>query len=786
MADTNWRALIGLFITLTAMLLLGLQSLRISRSRSKSGSSPSSRSTTQRIFDSFRKDATVFLGWGFLIFCLAMEVAWIFDETIAAYCVVFRHMFFLAWVAIIMRQWFFVLDPLHRIVSKSMFESLWLFGRIVLLVVMAMLTVLLASGTIRGQLEEYNSIVWLATSVVVIPSCCFYMLYLRNVYALCQVSLERNADVIGSEDVQQAVRNLLGSRAIDMDVLKRQDGVAHLLGISLQISAIKNLFGFFITLVALSFFHEILWVLARAYQNEDPEAAISEKYGEAVTSVYCWLPQFLPFVYWVLFILPPGRVFIDNSPRKSSLRDGSVTRLSQVVYVNRKQMPTSPRDSELTSVLSEPSSEIDQTHSIPHSGYLAWVGAELIEMGKDMYFSETSETWTGVLNKIMRESDKGVRRDTSISDPMVYADNIYDRCREIHVACSEALILDKQSELPIAAMFSGHSTFAVLSAADSRSADPEWTEVGRSDLQSERLNPDFSTNFIVPLDERKDRHRLWRVQFYNVLVKNPSFSVKDSKLSNNYLVGVVYFCADEIVQKTPKFFDFDAENAESVDNYCELIKPIVMRRYDPYSLRFGGGCVLRIRNIDLYCRYIPMLLPSRRPPAMISAIADASPKTNGRSLSRGSGSDVSKVVIKPMVLARSFLIHSNSHSCASIAAGISDDLHRRDIYVREECVESPYSITVPIAFLKALFVRRQREAEAYAREAIFFDNDVWIAEILRKKEELLNEYTNAIDYYLTEGQGMSFKSSKLKDSFDLRFVPNNLHLQMLLSNMDFR
>jgi hypothetical protein len=704
-----------------------------------------------------------------------------FDEQIASYFVVFRHLFFVSWLATIIRHWVYVLDPLHRKVSKAMFESLWAVSRISSFVVVVIIMLLLGSGTITSRVEEHNAAVWVAASAVIIPSSCLYMLYLRKAYIQCIISLERNSDVITAEDRLQ-VASLLNSRTIDLDVLKRQDGVAHMLGLTLQISAIKNLFGFFITVAAFAFFHEIIWILAMAYRMQSPETVIAEEYNEGLTALYCWLPQLLPFIYWVSWILPPGRIFVENRSRKTSYSDASVTRLSQVVYVNRKRSSTH-QDAESASDISAPLSEVEQSPSRPHSGYLAWVGAERLEMGKEMHFSEPPQTWLSFLSRLLRiRRRKTVARETSIIESTMMIDGIYDRCREVHIACSEALILDKQAEIPIASMFSGYSTFAVLSCTDSRIPDGEWIEIGRSDLQEQRLNPDFSTNFMVPIDPARDKYRLWRVALYNVILNNPSFSVKDTNLAHSLLVGTVYFCADEIIQKTPKFFDFDAENAESIDNYCELVKPIVMRRYDSYSLRFGGGCVLRIRNIDLYCRYIPMLLPPRRSPILLmsSEVDAADLKNNDRT------SEQSKVLIKPMVLTRSFLIHSNAHSCASIAAGITGDMHHRDIYVREECVESPYCVTVPIAFLKALFVRRQRETEAYSREAMFFENDVWITEILRMKEELLNDYTNAIDYYLSEAKGLSFKSSKLKDSFDLRFVPTNLHLQMLLSSMDFR
>jgi hypothetical protein len=787
MNSQQWRALIGLIITVSISVAFGLQVLRITRSRSISRIF---NSKTKKPFRLLRKDATVITGCAFLIFCLAMEVTSMFDDQIASYFVIFRHLFFLAWVATIMRHWVFVLDPLHRQVSKAMFQSLWNVARISSFVVIVIIMLLLGSGTANSNVEEHNAAVWLAASALVIPASGLYMMYLRKAYKQCNISVERNADVITPEDRVQ-VTTLLTSRTIDLDVLKRQDGVAHLLGLTLQIHAIKNLFGFFITIMTFSLFHEIIWIMSMSHRNQDPESFIAEEYNTGLSAMYCWLPQLLPFLYWVVCILPPGRIFAENRSRKRSRTDDSVTRLSQVVYVNRKRPSTNhAQESDAASDISAPLSEAGQTPSRPHSGYLAWVGAERLEMGKEMYFTEPPQTWLSFLKKMFRIKSKMAARETSIVETTMMIDGIYDRCREVHIACSEALILDKQAEIPIASMFSGYSTFAVLSCSDARIPDSEWIEVGRSDLQSQRLNPDFSTNFMVPVDPARDKFRLWRIALYNVVVNNPSFSVKDTNLSQSLLVGIVYFCADEIVQKTPKFFDFDSETTESVDNYCELVKPIVMRKYDSYSLRFGGGCVLRIRNIDLYCRYIPMLLPKRRSPILLMSAEDGAAavdtKQKGRSQSMDKTFEQTKVLIKPMVLARSFLIHSNAHSCASIAAGISGDMLHRDIYVREECVESPYCVTVPLAFLKALFVRRQRETEAYAREAMFFDNDLWITEILRMKEELLNDYTNAIDYYLSEAKDLSFKSSKLKDSFDLRFVPTNLHLQMLLSSMDFR
>ncbi len=90
-------------------------------------------------------------------------------------------------------------------------------------------------------------------------------------------------------------------------------------------------------------------------------------------------------------------------------------------------------------------------------------------------------------------------------------------------------------------------------------------------------------------------------------------------------------------------------------------------------------------------------------------------------------------------------------------------------------IESPYSFSVPAAYLKFLVTERRQEF-TQLKARFHLHQDPWMETLVQSVVGQISDYEKSIIDYAT--CALRFKSSKDKSNSDLRFAPINLHVNI--------
>lgn len=343
------------------------------------------------------------------------------------------------------------------------------------------------------------------------------------------------------------------------------------------------------------------------------------------------------------------------------------------------------------------------TRSMDYSSYFNWMTKSVLVGGREFQFEKKRSV---VPRESLRPSVVAAHRVSASlnKNVLAYITNGLltispGKCREIFISCSEMVLLDKLSDIPVGSLFSGQKSFVVLSVAVTTEssadvdAEPVWIELGRSELVSGKFNPDFKVIFSIPRDDDADHMKMWRLEIYNVIARNqylsvPRFSVDEAKLEKSFLAGLAYFSGKDLVNA-----GLCEDDALPRNEFADIMRPIISAPYDKSLLRFGGAISFRIRNMELYCRNVPMLMTER---SNVSAIRRTSTTMEDLESNENIGE-----VLRP---SPPYIVQGYAMRIVP-RAGHAE----HTVYLREECIESPYSLSVPLAFLSALLTRRTDE-----------------------------------------------------------------------------
>jgi hypothetical protein len=511
----------------------------------------------------------------------------------------------------------------------------------------------------------------------------------------------------------------------------------------LQRLMLRRLLGF-CWITALLNLYKAFWATSLSGCFFRPKCAIEvnsmTKLENIVNNTSYFAPDLLVIVYWLVFLLRPLSLDLSISP---SSKEKSVTSTETFALHGESGVDG---EGERNSI----SSEIFEPNAIsPHL-----IDAKRLSKPR-LSKSRLSSRWLG--SQLV--SDEQIRSRRTYSLDLLQGMSSFFECRELHISLSEMVLVDRRMCLPIPALFSGRDTFVILYVRglplstpnsprplssklhtstltkEDEDGDVDWIEVGRSDCNLNKVSPVFLASFVVPLLPNTEEYKVvrWRIDIYNAAEVDLSFRVDEANLdeevlislslsvsvlissvcicshliSPQALIGVVYFDNSELEQ-IDKNMAGDSDSDDEIDEAPShhplgergsLSKLIIVRDLPQTYIRLGGSM-----KITTYC-----FKPFSQVITELHGINSIAQWESDRIDVSASSNQISLQATRSDALMRSFILSPSLHSVNNTSRS-SSSIHRQ-IRVGEEMIESPYSFSVPLAYMHFLLSERRMELE---------------------------------------------------------------------------
>lgn len=377
--------------------------------------------------------------------------------------------------------------------------------------------------------------------------------------------------------------------------------------------------------------------------------------------------------------------------------------------------------------------------------------------------------------------------------------------REIAVSCQEMVLFHRESGIPVATLFAGRDTFAVLfmssqsggvKVANAGAPPPEdssWVEIGRSDCRLNKANPFFHAVFVVPDSPMRDV--AYRFDLFNVDEDfDSSFHPDTADLASHELVASVHLSSQELDELTDSvarerplreggslLLEYQSKSKKK-----EIIMSKIATKFSDLYVGIGGKMLISARKVRPFSQKFGEVrtvndLPQR--PAALPVNGSIAERSSSTSSSGGSDSGGASMapgddIFKIDAMVRSFITTTHGHGKKPF-----------DVLLREELVESPYSFNIPAAYLRSLVPERVMELETVIerlgwKDQFMEDEEPSHAADSREwSQEFIKAITSNVEVmrqavYAYEHSTDTFKKSKDKKSKELEFVPVNLHVHI--------
>eukprot|EP00602_Paraphysomonas_sp_CaronLab_P005236 CAMPEP_0185037556 /NCGR_PEP_ID=MMETSP1103-20130426/32166_1 /TAXON_ID=36769 /ORGANISM="Paraphysomonas bandaiensis, Strain Caron Lab Isolate" /LENGTH=1347 /DNA_ID=CAMNT_0027575597 /DNA_START=770 /DNA_END=4813 /DNA_ORIENTATION=- len=591
-------------------------------------------------------------------------------------------------------------------------------------------------------------------------------------------------------------------KCVDLSELSPEADPRCARSLMLQKLVLERLLGLCVVAGTLNFY-KLSWAasLAGCFYTDCEYGMENNSVEGVIQSLSYWLPDFLAFLYWVVFLLNPLRVHLSNAARKTQSSEREESSIINPDSFVLESAYSSPVHSVEMSPTSNPLS-LSQTsdHDIEAANSAIAPQSDLKRMSGQNKRASKLKVWLG------GGKDNG-RENETLSAEYVDQVSTQSTCRELHISCSELVLVDKRTGIPVPSMFSGRDTFVVMSmSVPSRPGKPKrsskrvatrmverlsarlskkwtdggsdkqeedggesWVEVARSDCRTCESHPKFIVSFIVPVFP-PECNVSWRFDIYNASGVDSSFRADSALLSDQFLIGVAYIKNKQFYHTRGEVSSYLKDQQvndgdvipEERSGESDIVVDINVKELTSNFVRLGGRFRVRSNLIRPFTQLISEL-------SAVNSVRQASRIAESGHMNVEDGSQFGRDV-----MIREFCIVTTGPQAANPP---------RDVHIGEEMVESPYTFDVPVAFMKCLLEERKSELkvlmEQFSIETIpkSYKGENWRMELLSLVQSNIESMRELV--YVYESSTSTFKSSAKKKDKSLRFIPVNLHVHML-------
>lgn len=292
-------AVFGLFISVIAVCVLAVQLFVMVKRRRES---MEYELNWEKIVKSIRKGTTTSFAAQFIASGLLMAVFWMSHNVAYKIFIPLRHVFFIMWHLSVLRHWVYVFDPLSRRMNHEQMDFVWLAFRVLLVTGAVLLIVLLLSGTSVAKMSSWdlNEIVWSFSSIVVMASCIVFFIFLRRMHRACSVAVALCRKQVSDVEAM-TIDIVLRKPVVDIKYLMEQSADTMYLGYLVHLNAVRRCIGYCAVSMMCGVLQELVWIVY--FANGDNELDVFANLN-GLRAVYYWLPELIPFCYWLWVRIP--------------------------------------------------------------------------------------------------------------------------------------------------------------------------------------------------------------------------------------------------------------------------------------------------------------------------------------------------------------------------------------------------------------------------------------------------------------------------------------------------